>query len=169
MPEEPGILQHPVSSEFILECSVNGEAVSLRVPPSRRLIDVLREDLGLAGTKRSCEIGRCGACMVLVDGRPVNSCLAMAYQCAGTAITTIEGLGGAELHPVQRAFLEEGGFQCGYCTPGMVISVVAMLHNHPQPTAEEIDEALSGNICRCTGYGGIRRAVDKAIESWESR
>lgn len=101
--------------------------------------------------------------MVLVDGLPVNSCLTMAYQCSGSDITTIEGLSEAGLHPVQRAFLEEGGFQCGYCTPGMVISVVALLSENPHPTQAEVEEALSGNICRCTGYGGIMRAVNKAI------
>ncbi|OMC79938.1 xanthine dehydrogenase subunit E [Paenibacillus odorifer] len=137
--------------------------MSTEIPPSRRLLKVIREDLELTGTKRSCEIGRCGACMVLVDGRPVNSCLVMAYQCSGAEITTIEGLSEVGLHPVQRAFLEEGGFQCGYCTPGMVISVVALLEENPHPTQAEVEEALSGNICRCTGYGGILRAVNKAI------
>lgn len=148
---------------FTLNCNINGKAVSTAVPPSRRLLNVLREDLELTGTKRSCEIGRCGACMVLMDGRPVNACLTMAYQCSDTTITTIEGLSEAGLHPVQRAFLEEGGFQCGYCTPGMVISVVALLDENPEPSQEEVEEALSGNICRCTGYGGIMRAVNKAI------
>lgn len=152
-------------SSFTLNCTINGRPVSAEVPPSRRLLSILRENLELTGTKRSCEIGRCGACMVLMDGRPVNSCLTMAYQCEGTAITTIEGLSEAGLHPVQRAFLEEGGFQCGYCTPGMVISVVALLEENPRPSQEEVEEALSGNICRCTGYGGIMRAVNKAIES----
>jgi carbon-monoxide dehydrogenase small subunit len=147
-----------------LSCSLNGHPVSVVVPAARRLLDVLREDLQLMGTKRACEIGRCGACMVLINGHPVNSCLTMAYQCMSAEITTIEGLSEAGLHPVQRAFLEEGGFQCGYCTPGMVISVVALLEENPQPTHEEVEEALSGNICRCTGYGGIMRAVNKAIE-----
>lgn len=147
-----------------LSCRINGQPVTAEVPPSRRLLTVLREELGLTGTKRSCELGRCGACMVLIDGRPVNSCLTMAYQCEGAEITTIEGLSGGGLHPVQQAFLEEGGFQCGYCTPGMVISVVALLSENPKPAPEEVEEALSGNLCRCTGYGGIMRAVNKAIE-----
>ncbi len=155
----------PAGPLYTLNCTVNGRALSLEVPPGRRLLSILREDLELTGTKRSCEIGRCGACMVLVDGRPVNACLTMAYQCGGAEITTIEGLGEAGLHPVQRAFLEEGGFQCGYCTPGMVISVVGLLRENPSPAQEDIEEALSGNICRCTGYGGIMRAVNKAIES----
>ncbi|WP_379132817.1 (2Fe-2S)-binding protein [Paenibacillus sp. sgz500958] len=149
---------------FTLHCSVNGQQVAVDVPPSRRLLAVLREELELTGTKRSCELGRCGACMVLIDGKPVNACLTMAYQCEGAEITTIEGLSSAGLHPVQQAFLEEGGFQCGYCTPGMVISVVALLDENPKPTQAEVEEALSGNICRCTGYGGIMRAVNKAIE-----
>jgi carbon-monoxide dehydrogenase small subunit len=144
--------------------TLNGEPVSLPVPPSRRLIDVLRHDLLLTGTKIGCEIGRCGACMVLLDGQPVNACLTMMYQIEGRRVTTIEGIaGGAEaLHVVQRAFLEEGGFQCGYCTPGMVISAVALLADRPAPTDDEIIEALSGNLCRCTGYGGILRAVRRA-------
>ena len=146
---------------------VNGVERSLQVPPAKRLLSILRDDLLLTGTKRSCEIGRCGACMVLIDGEPVNACLAMAYQCEGKRITTIEGVQGAEegaLHPVQQAFLEEGGYQCGYCTPGMVISVVALLDRNPAPSGEDIEEALSGNLCRCTGYGGILRAVCRAVE-----
>lgn len=148
---------------FTFQCHLNGKKISAELPSTRRLLDVIREDLELTGTKRACEIGRCGACMVLVDGLPVNSCLTMAYQCSGSDITTIEGLSTAGLHPVQRAFLEEGGFQCGYCTPGMVISVVALLSENPHPTQAEVEEALSGNICRCTGYGGILRAVNKVV------
>lgn len=146
---------------------VNGETKQLHVDPSTRLVDVLRNELKLTGTKVSCEIGRCGACMVLVEDVPVNSCLVMAYQCADRAITTIEGLHGEgkeDLHPVQRAFVEEGGFQCGYCTPGMIISAKALLDANPQPTQEQIETALCGNLCRCTGYGGILRAVSKARE-----
>ena len=103
------------------ECEINGEPITMDVPPSKRLLSVLRDDLQLTGTKRSCEIGRCGACMVLINGKPVNACLIMAFQCQHAQITTIEGLSGEALHPIQQAFLEEGGFQCGYCTPGMVI------------------------------------------------
>ncbi|MBB6675456.1 (2Fe-2S)-binding protein [Cohnella nanjingensis] len=147
-----------------LACEINGDAVTVRVPPSKRLLSVLRDDLGLTGTKRSCEIGRCGACMVLADGKPVNACLTMAYQCEGKRITTIEGLSKGGLHPVQQAFLEEGGYQCGYCTPGMIISVTALLREQPSPTADQIEEALSGNLCRCTGYGGILRSVQRAID-----
>ncbi|QHT63949.1 (2Fe-2S)-binding protein [Paenibacillus lycopersici] len=138
--------------------------VRLAIAPSRRLLDVIRDDLALTGTKRSCEIGRCGACMVLIDGAPVNACLTMAYQCERRSITTIEGIADGGLHPVQRAFLEEGGFQCGYCTPGMVVSAAALLDARPNPSQAEIEEALSGNLCRCTGYGGIMRAVRRAAE-----
>jgi len=150
---------------------VNGEAKQLHVDPSTRLVDVLRNELKLTGTKVSCEIGRCGACMVLVEDVPVNSCLVMAYQCAGKAITTIEGLHGEgkeDLHPIQRAFVEEGGFQCGYCTPGMIISAKALLDANPQPTQAQIETALCGNLCRCTGYGGILRAVSKAGEFYRT-
>lgn len=146
------------------EADVNGIPVRLAIAPSRRLLDVIRDDLALTGTKRSCEIGRCGACMVLIDGAPVNACLTMAYQCEGRSITTIEGIADGAMHPVQRAFLEEGGFQCGYCTPGMVVSATALLDANANPSQAEVEEALSGNLCRCTGYGGILRAVRRAGE-----
>ncbi|MFC4101844.1 (2Fe-2S)-binding protein [Paenibacillus xanthanilyticus] len=146
-----------------LQCSLNGSPVELEVQLSKRLLHILRDDLGLTGTKRSCEIGRCGACMVLVDGKPVNSCLTMAYQCAGKSITTIEGISGGGIDPIQQAFLSEGGYQCGYCTPGMIVSVQALLRENANPNEDEISEALSGNLCRCTGYGGIMRAVKSAI------
>jgi carbon-monoxide dehydrogenase small subunit len=143
---------------------INTSDVVLNVTPSKRLLDILRDDLQLTGTKVSCEMGRCGACMVLVNGQAVNACLTMAYQCAGKEITTIEGLTTDQLHPIQQAFLEEGGFQCGYCTPGMIISVEALLADNPQPNQQDIEEGLCGNLCRCTGYGGILRAVEKLIQ-----
>jgi carbon-monoxide dehydrogenase small subunit len=151
-----------VSTEW--RSRVNTKDVVLHIPPSKRLMDILRDDLELTGTKVSCEIGRCGACMVLVDGKAVNSCLTMAYQCADKQITTIEGLGNETLHPIQQAFLEEGGFQCGYCTPGMIISIQALLAENPHPSQSDIEEGLSGNLCRCTGYGGIMRAVEKLVK-----
>ncbi|WP_020614909.1 (2Fe-2S)-binding protein [Paenibacillus daejeonensis] len=147
---------------------VNGQAVQLSVPPTRLLLSLLREELELTGTKLSCGLGRCGACMVLVDGMAVNACLVMAYQCQNREITTIEGLASQELHPVQQAFMEEGGFQCGYCTPGMIMSVQALLGQHPEPTEEQILQGLSGNLCRCTGYGGILRAVGRCCNKMES-
>jgi carbon-monoxide dehydrogenase small subunit len=146
---------------------VNGTNYTLQVEPTARLIDILRENLMLTGTKVSCEIGRCGACAVLLNGTLVNSCLVMAYQIDKASIVTIEGLEAENLHPIQQAFIEEGGFQCGYCTPGMIIAVKALLDSIPDPTQEQIVEALSGNLCRCTGYGGIIRAVQRAQASLE--
>jgi carbon-monoxide dehydrogenase small subunit len=147
------------------ESKVNETRIAMEIAPSKRLLDILREDLQLTGTKVSCEMGRCGACMVLVDGQAVNACLTMAYQCAGKEITTIEGLANDRLHPIQQAFLEEGGFQCGYCTPGMIISIEALLRDNPQPNQQAIEEGLCGNLCRCTGYGGIVRSVRKLIRN----
>ncbi len=144
---------------------VNGREEEARVHPTAKLLHILRDDLGLTGTKISCELGRCGACMILMDGKAVNSCLVMAYQCKGKSITTIEGLAEDASHPIQQAFLEEGGFQCGYCTPGMIVSVKAMLDETPNPTTEQIIEGLSGNLCRCTGYGGILRAVQRCCHT----
>ncbi|MEV5024595.1 (2Fe-2S)-binding protein [Paenibacillus sp. LPE1-1-1.1] len=154
----------PVQTPFALQCIINGSVNTMETEASARLLTLIRDELGLTGTKRSCEIGRCGACMVLMDGKAVNSCLTMAYQCSGKSITTIEGIAEGGIDPIQQAFLEEGGFQCGYCTPGMIVSVKALLDGHPNPSDEEIAEALSGNICRCTGYGGIWRAVKRAME-----
>ncbi|RIX51716.1 (2Fe-2S)-binding protein [Paenibacillus nanensis] len=145
--------------DYIWKATVNGQTAELRVRPAERLLTLLREELGLTGTKVSCELGRCGACIVHMDGKPVNACLVMAYQSNGKAITTIEGLSAGGLHKVQEAFLEEGGFQCGYCTPGMIMSVKALLDETPCPTTDQIKEGLAGNLCRCTGYGGILRAV----------
>jgi len=151
-----------INTTYVLECSINGKAVAVPVPASKRMSDILRDDLLLTGTKVSCGIGRCGACMVLLDGKPVNSCLLMAYQAAGKEVTTIEGISaGEELHPVQQAMLEEGGLQCGYCTAGMVVTFTALWEKNPAPTRAEAEEALCGNICRCTGYEGIFRAVER--------
>ncbi len=153
-------------SSYIWRATVNGRRAEIAADPSEKLVALLRDDLGLTGTKISCELGRCGACMVLLDGKAVNSCLVMAYQCSGRTITTIEGLAEGEgLHPVQQAFLEEGGFQCGYCTSGMIVAVKALLDEHPSPSAEQIKEGLSGNLCRCTGYGGILRAVNSCAKN----
>jgi aerobic carbon-monoxide dehydrogenase small subunit len=134
--------------------------------PRRLLSDHLRHDLGLTGTHVGCEHGVCGCCTVLFDGAPVRSCLMLAVQAEGHEVTTIEGLAAdaAPLHPVQQAFHECHGLQCGFCTPGFVMSVVGMLARNPNPTPEEIDEGISGNLCRCTGYASIRRAVTRAAE-----
>jgi len=146
--------------------TLNGKAVTRDLPPDRRVVDALREDLGLPGTKEACGTGECGACTILVDGVPRLSCLMLAAQLAGRAITTIEGLSPSKeaFHPVQAAFVEAGAVQCGFCTPGMVLSTVHLLETNPRPTREEIREALSGNICRCTGYQKIVDAVELAAE-----
>ncbi|MGG7622090.1 (2Fe-2S)-binding protein [Bacillus coreaensis] len=162
MKEQTEIMTPP---KMELSLTINGTHVILQVPPTKRLVTILREELSLTGTKISCEVGRCGACAVQMNNQLVNSCLVMAYQANDASIVTIEGLAGEELDPIQRAFLEEGGFQCGYCTPGMVMAVNALLATNPSPSDEQIQEALSGNLCRCTGYGGIIRAVQKAIAS----
>lgn len=136
-----------------LAMTVNGEDHSLELEPHRSLLDVLREELGLTGTKKGCNAGDCGACTVLLDGTPVNSCLMLAVQADGREITTIEGVDdGGQLHPLQEAFIEHGAAQCGFCTPGIVLSSLALLRETPSPTRAEIQEALSGNLCRCTGY-----------------
>lgn len=146
-----------------LEFTVNGKSVSLEVPPDRRLLDILREDLGLTGTKEGCGEGECGACTVLLDRRAVHSCLTVAAQLPGKEVVTIEGLSDCgEMSDLQRAFVEETAIQCGYCTTGMVMSARALLYENPNPTEEEIRIALAGNICRCSGYTQIIRAVKRA-------
>ena len=138
---------------------VNGSKYEVQVE-ARTLLDVLRDDLGLMGTKEGCGVGMCGACTVLVDGKPLSSCLLLAEQVVGKEVLTIEGLGSAEnLHPVQQAFLDEGAFQCAYCTPGFVLTTVALLAENPMPSDEEIREYLSGNLCRCGSYQNILQAV----------
>lgn len=149
---------------YQLQCKINGSEVECVVAPTQTMLDILRDELGMTGTKISCEMGRCGACMVLVDNKPINTCLLMAYQCSGKELVTIEGISARGIDPIQQAFMEEGGFQCGYCTPGMIVAVKGLLHEHPNPTREQVEEGLSGNICRCTGYGAILRAVERAIE-----
>ena len=139
---------------------VNGVSYEVEIEPHRSLLSVLRTELGLTGSKEGCDDSECGACMVMLDGRPVNSCSFLALQAEGREVTTVEGLAGdGELHPLQTAFLEQGGVQCGFCTPGMLISAEALLRENPDPTEEEVRVALSGNLCRCTGYQGIAKAV----------
>ena len=142
-----------------LTVTINNKKIEIQVPPAQSLSVILRDYFQLTGAKVSCGIGRCGACSILVDGELVNSCLMMAYQANGKSITTIEGLNQFSLDEVQEAFLKEGGFQCGYCTSGMVIAVKSLLDRNPNPQESDIKEALAGNLCRCTGYGGILRAV----------
>ena len=139
---------------------VNGKPVRVETDGTKPLLSVLRDELALRGSRFGCGTEQCGACMVLVDGRPVNSCCYLALQTSGREVTTVEGLAGAtELGALQRAFLEEGGVQCGYCTPGMLISATALLRSSPAPTDEEIRQAIAGNLCRCTGYHKIVAAV----------
>ena len=142
---------------------VNGEPVEVAFAPHKTLLEVLREDLGLTGTKHGCELGECGCCAVLLDGRPVLSCLALGVAVEGHEVTTVEGMAeGAKLHPLQEAFAELGAAQCGYCTPGILLTAKALLDESPQPSREQIKEALAGNICRCTGYIKIFEAVELA-------
>ena len=145
--------------------TVNGTTHQVAVEPRRILADVLREELGLTGTHLGCEHGVCGSCTVIIDGEAVRSCLQFAVQADGAAITTIEGLAtGGELTPVQQAMADHHGLQCGFCTPGFVISITAFLDTNPDPTDQEIREGMSGNICRCTGYQGILKAVRQAAD-----
>jgi carbon-monoxide dehydrogenase small subunit len=146
--------------------SVNGVPYPVEVEAGASLLDVVRDVIGLTGSKEGCDDSECGACMMLLDGRPVNSCSYLALQAAGREVTTVEGLSdGDELSPLQRSFLAEGGVQCGFCTPGMLVSATALLAENPDPSDEEIRVALGGNLCRCTGYTNILRAVRRAAAS----
>ena len=149
----------------IININVNGTDYETAVRPGATLLDLLRDELGLTGTKRGCDQGDCGACTVLLDSKAVNSCLVLALEADGRKVETIEGLAqGGELHPIQRAFVEMGAIQCGFCTPGMVLRVKSILDANPNPTREDIKNQLSGNLCRCTGYVKIFEAVERAIE-----
>ncbi|AZR73633.1 (2Fe-2S)-binding protein [Anoxybacter fermentans] len=145
---------------------INGEKIELSVPANMTLLDMIRQELNLTGTKKGCDEGDCGACTVLMDGKPVNSCMVLAVDANGKEILTIEGLKGnnGDLHPIQQAFVEVGAIQCGFCTPGMVLTAKALLDQNPTPTEVEVREAISGNLCRCTGYKKIVEAIIKAGE-----
>lgn len=144
---------------------INGESYEVRVKPSETLLEVLRDKLGLTGTKEGCDTGKCGACTVLIEGKAVRSCLTLAIAARDKEITTIEGLAhGKELHPIQQAFVEHGALQCGFCTPGMIMISKAFLEDNPDPTEKEIREALVGNICRCTGYVKIVEAIQASAK-----
>jgi carbon-monoxide dehydrogenase small subunit len=152
--------------KYPLTLKVNGEVYDLEVPANWTLLDVIREECGLTGTKQGCGNGECGACTVLLDGEPVNSCLVLALQADGKRVTTVEGLSkGGKMHPIQEAFIAHGAIQCGFCTPGMVLSTKALLDKKPHPKELEIREALAGNLCRCTGY----QKIVEAIQSLASR
>jgi aerobic carbon-monoxide dehydrogenase small subunit len=152
-----------MSAKRELSITVNGDAYHLLVDTRRTLLEVIREEIGLTGTKNGCGAGECGACTVLVDGEPVNSCLMLAHEAHGCDVVTIEGLAhGGVLHPVQQAFIAQGAIQCGFCAPGMILSTKALLDRNPDPTRTEVMEGLRGNLCRCTGYVKILDAVEAA-------
>jgi aerobic-type carbon monoxide dehydrogenase small subunit (CoxS/CutS family) len=149
-----------------IDLHVNGEPVDVLFAPHKTLLEVLREDLSLCGTKHGCELGECGACAVLLDGRPVLSCLVLGVECGGREVVTIEGLASdGQLHPLQEAFADLGAAQCGYCTPAFLITAKALLDARPNPSRGEIKAALAGNLCRCTGYLQIIEAVERAVET----
>ena len=150
-------------SKAHLRLTVNGESVEAAFEPHKTLLEVLREDLGLTGTKHGCELGECGTCAVLIDGKPVLSCLVLGLDCEGRRVETVEGMAGpGGLHPLQKAFADLGAAQCGYCTPGFLLTAKALLEENPKPKLPEIREALAGNLCRCTGYIKIFEAVELA-------
>lgn len=143
-----------------IHLTVNGEPHDLLVEPRQTLLDIIRHELGLTGTKKGCDVGDCGSCTIILNGMPVNSCLILGVEADGSDILTIEGLQkGEELHPIQKAFINHGAVQCGFCTPGMILSAKALLDSSPHPTEEEIKIAISGNLCRCTGYKKIIEAI----------
>ena len=151
------------TSRALVRFTLNGEAAEVAFAPHKTLLEVLREDLGLTGTKHGCELGECGTCAVLVDGRPVLSCLVLGLECEGRRVESVEGMAGpAGLHPLQKAFSDLGAAQCGYCTPGFLLTAKALLEANPKPTLPQIREALAGNLCRCTGYIKIFEAVELA-------
>ncbi|RLA77944.1 MAG: (2Fe-2S)-binding protein [Deltaproteobacteria bacterium] len=152
----------------LISLTVNGENHEVVVEPRTTLLEVLRDALGLTGAKEGCSLGNCGACTVLLDGKPVLSCLLLAVEAQGKEIVTIEGLAeGGKLHPLQEAFVEHGAVQCGFCIPGMILSAKALLDENPHPTEEEVKEAISGNLCRCTGYSNAVRAILAAAKAKE--
>lgn len=157
--------------DWLVDIVVNGDEYTCKVPARRLLADFLRDDLGLTGTKRGCETGVCGACTVNVEGKAVKSCLMLAVQARNKQVLTIEGLAGKDgaLHPIQAAFIDHGGLQCGFCTPGFIMTAYAFLIRAPSPNSEEIRAALAGNLCRCTGYVGIVEAISAAAEKMRTQ
>lgn len=159
----------PGVSRVDVECTVNGTDISRTIRPNRTLVEFLRDELELTGTTEGCGVGVCGCCTVLVDGEPINSCLELAVNVDGKDVTTVEGLGGEdELDPVQTAYKEEEGFQCGYCTPGMIMMSKAMLEEHPDPDEERVEHYMSENLCRCTGYGSILDSIERAKVEYDA-
>jgi aerobic-type carbon monoxide dehydrogenase small subunit (CoxS/CutS family) len=157
-----------MSSRKMLKTRINGQRVEVPCPDERILLDLLREDLNLTGSKRGCDLGTCGCCTILLDGRPSLSCLMLAHFAEGREVTTIEGVSPASgLNPVQAAFVQHGATQCGFCTPGFILTAGALLERNPHPSREEIIEAIAGNLCRCTGYTKIIEAIDAAARGAE--
>lgn len=153
-----------------LSFTLNGRLQELEVEPHELLLDVVREKLGLTGVKRSCDVEVCGACTLLVDGRPVSACTTLAFEVRGRSVLTIEGLAdGDKLHPLQQAFIEHGGFQCGFCTPGMILASKALLDENPNPTEDELKHFMHGNLCRCTGYKKIIESIMAAAKTMRSK
>ena len=149
----------------LINLKINGETYELKIKPNILLLDLIRDEIGLTGTKRGCDTGECGACTVLIEGKPINSCLILAVEADGKNIVTIEGLAkNGKIHPIQEAFIEEGAVQCGFCTPGMILSTKALLDKNLNPSEEEIKKAIAGNLCRCTGYTKIIKAIKSAAK-----
>jgi aerobic-type carbon monoxide dehydrogenase small subunit (CoxS/CutS family) len=158
-----------MSDQLAISLNVNGVDYPVTIDQGRNLLSVIRTEVGLTGTKEGCDDCECGACMVLLDGQPVNSCSYLAAQAQGRSITTVEGLmAGLDMHPLQRNILDEGGVQCGFCTPGMLVSACALLERNPSPTEEDVRIGLSGNLCRCTGYAKIVTAVQRTADELRS-
>ena len=158
------------SAKRLISLKINGQEYEVAVPPNRTLLELLREDLMLTGTKEGCDDGVCGACTVLVDGAPVRSCLLLAVEAENREVTTIEGLAEREkLHPIQQAFVDHGAIQCGYCSPGMILTAKALLDKNPAPSEQDIKLAISGNFCRCTGYNKIVTAIEAVRRNDEGR
>lgn len=158
-------MKQSLTTKQIIRLAVNGENYEVAINPNRTLLDCIREDLGLTGTKKGCDSGDCGACTVIMEGRPINSCLVLAIDARDKNIVTIEGLAGKNgLHPLQEAFIEHGAVQCGYCTPGVILSAKYLLDHHPNPTEREIRLGIAGNLCRCTGYVKIVAAIKAAAQ-----
>ena len=158
-------MSDPLMQKVLETFRVNGEEEQVAFRPHKTLLEVLREDMGLTGTKHGCELGECGACAVLLDGKPVLSCLVLGVEAVGRDVETVEGMARDErLHPLQDAFADLGGSQCGYCTPGFLVTAKALLDEHPRPSRQQIQEALAGNLCRCTGYVQIFESVERAAE-----
>lgn len=163
------LFKHPDTQTIPVSFILNGQPQEMEVEPHELLLDVIRERLGLTGVKRSCDVQVCGACTLLVDGRPVSACTTLAFEVRGRSVLTIEGLAeDGKLHPLQEAFIERGGFQCGFCTPGMILAAKALLDENPNPSEDELKHFMHGNICRCTGYKKIIESIMAAAKKMRS-